>query len=388
MKQKIALILAVVIVLTAAGLAAQEAPPAVKLITDVNALFEKMSRTMVSEQEGAAVLDTAMEAASGTAMPGPGGIPATSPILVLDEVKPGSLGEWKERFDPKSITPQFGCEEFTSPYDRSTALRTWAKGNTYATCETKWIRRVYATGPQRTDGTVVEAFLAFTFDGTTYNLPSVKLELLDERGQVVAGQVYFGKGIIGSFNRGQLSNTGYRELPSASGLQRFDLAREFGSGRRFSALAVSLMNYACQGENSVVFDHFVLHPGPVWSAAVTMASHKDTDVTIPDQSKTDTPADDTDGQLSSESLLQALKKAFSLADPERILALVHPTKREMYSVMFQRHQNELKKVTAYLEGARLAANKNESVEYETTAQGQRFILTFIKKDQKWYLWEF
>ena len=65
MKQKMALILAAAIVLTAAGLAAQEAHPAVKLIADVNALFEKMSQTMVSEQEGAEVLDTAMEAATG-----------------------------------------------------------------------------------------------------------------------------------------------------------------------------------------------------------------------------------------------------------------------------------------------------------------------------------
>lgn len=64
MKRKTVLILAAAIVLTAAGLAAQEAHPAVKLITDVNALFEKMSQTMVSEQEGAAVLDTAMDAAT------------------------------------------------------------------------------------------------------------------------------------------------------------------------------------------------------------------------------------------------------------------------------------------------------------------------------------
>jgi len=186
---------------------------------------------------------------------------ATGSTLILDEVKPGSLVEWTQRYDPQSMNPQFGCEEIASPFDRSTALRTRARGSTFDTCETKWIRRVYATGPQQTDGAVVEAFLAFTFDGTDYNLPSVRLDLLDERGQVVAGQVYFGKGIIGSFNRGKLPQTGYRELPSASGLQRFDLAREFGPGRHFSALAVSLMNYACQGENSVVFDHLVLRPG-------------------------------------------------------------------------------------------------------------------------------
>jgi tetratricopeptide (TPR) repeat protein len=214
--------------------------------------------------------------AAGTAVPSPRGAEAAGSALVLDEVKTGSLVEWKERYDPRSINPRFGCEEVPSPFDGSTALRTWAKGSTFDTCETKWVRRVYATGPRRTDGAVVEAFLAFAFDGTTYNLPSVKLELLDERGQAVAGRVYFGKGIIGSFNRGQLPKTGYRELPSASGLQRFDLAREFGSERRFSAIAVSLMNYACQGENSVVFDHLALRPGPGLSTAATVASQEST----------------------------------------------------------------------------------------------------------------
>jgi hypothetical protein len=178
--------------------------------------------------------------------------------LVLDEVNPGSLGAWTERFDPASINPRFGAEEVASLFDRSTAVRTWAKGNTFATCETKWIRRVYATGPQQTTGSVVEVFLAFTYDGTVYNLPSVKLELLDAGGTVVDGHVYFGKGIIGSFNRGRLAQTGYRELPSAGGLQRVDLAQEFGADRHFSALAVSLMNYACQGENAIVFDHLRL----------------------------------------------------------------------------------------------------------------------------------
>ena len=66
----------------------------------------------------------------------------------------------------------------------------------------------------------------------------MKLELLDAGGAVVAGHVYFGKGIIGSFNRGRLPQTGHRELPSAGGMQRVDLAQKIGADRRFSALAV------------------------------------------------------------------------------------------------------------------------------------------------------
>lgn len=64
MKRNTVLMLAVTIVLTTAGPAAQGTHPAVKLITDVDTLFEKMSQTVVGEEEQLAVLDKAMEAAT------------------------------------------------------------------------------------------------------------------------------------------------------------------------------------------------------------------------------------------------------------------------------------------------------------------------------------
>ena len=74
-------------------------------------------------------------------------------------------------FNPASITPSLVRRRSRRPSTGPQPCGTWAKGNTVATCETKWIRRVYATGPQQTTGAVVEAFMAFTFDGTVYNLP-------------------------------------------------------------------------------------------------------------------------------------------------------------------------------------------------------------------------
>jgi len=64
MKRTTVLTLVVSIVLTAAGSAAQGTHPAVKLMEDVNALFDKISGTVVSEQEQVAGLDKAMEAAT------------------------------------------------------------------------------------------------------------------------------------------------------------------------------------------------------------------------------------------------------------------------------------------------------------------------------------
>jgi hypothetical protein len=219
------------------------------------------------------VRQTPASASGATLGTGSGGQVVTVPRgpMILDDVRPGSLGEWRERYDPRAMNPEFWADEIPSPLDGSTALRTRARGTTLSSCETKWIRRAYGTGPQTTDGAVLEAYLAFSYDRTAYNLPSVRIELLDAGGRALGGRVYFGKGVIGEFNRGQLAKTGYVELSAAGGTFRFDLGREFGTGQRFSGVAVSLMNYACEGQNAVVFDRLVLVPAgaaqPTGSAA-------------------------------------------------------------------------------------------------------------------------
>jgi hypothetical protein len=184
--------------------------------------------------------------------------PAAGLSVVLDEVDAGSVADWGEIYDPQQFNPRFFREEVRSPFDGSTAIRTRAVGNTVATCETKWIRRVYATGPQDSSHTQLEAYVDFAFDGTTYNLPSLSFELLDAQDHSLGRRTYFGKGVIGQFNRSQLGATGYVELRSATGIHRFDLSR-IGANIRFTKVAVYLQNYTCQGENSLMFDHLLLH---------------------------------------------------------------------------------------------------------------------------------
>lgn len=200
--------------------------------------------------------------------PTPSTVPALSPDssrraaverVVLDEVAPGSLADWTGLYDPGQFNPRFIREEVRSPYDGSTAIRTRAVGNTLATCETKWTRRIYLTGPRDSSETRLEAHVDFDFDGTSYNLPSLSFELLDAQDRSLGRRTYFGRGMMGQFNRSQLATTGYVELRTAKGLHQFDLAK-MGANIRFEKIAVYLQNYACEGENSVVFDHLVLLP--------------------------------------------------------------------------------------------------------------------------------
>lgn len=175
---------------------------------------------------------------------------------VLDTVASGSLAAWSTVYNPTDFNPRFFFEEVSSG-NGSRAIRTRAAGDTLATCETKWIRRIYDTGPVNSDQAVLELTADFAFNGTTYNLPSIAVELLDANGVSLGSKRYFGRGIIGAFNRSKLGETGYVELPTATGVHRIPL-REIGQGKTFSKIAISLMNYTCQGENSVVFRRLAL----------------------------------------------------------------------------------------------------------------------------------
>lgn len=180
-------------------------------------------------------------------------IPAKVPTgnsLILDAVVPGSLKKWSETYNPKELNPAFYFEEISLP-NGSTAIQTRAVGNTLASCETKWIKRTYATGLLNSSNAVLEVTADFYSNNTTYNLPTIGIELLDQSGRSLGMKEFFGKNVIGSFNRAQLKSTGHLELSSDKGLHRIALS-QFGKNIMFTKLAVYLKNYSCQGENSII----------------------------------------------------------------------------------------------------------------------------------------
>jgi tetratricopeptide (TPR) repeat protein len=177
---------------------------------------------------------------------------------VVDTVLRGSLSHWGETHDPTNVNPVFSSEEITIG-GGSLAIRTRAVGNTFASCETKWIKRIYDTGLLNSDNALVEFTADFAFNGTTYNLPSIGVELLDVNGRSLGMKQFFGKNVIGEFNRSQLQSTGHIELDSASGVHRVPLSR-IRANVNFSKIAIYLMNYTCQGENSIVFKRLEIKP--------------------------------------------------------------------------------------------------------------------------------
>jgi len=172
---------------------------------------------------------------------------------IIDEVLPGSLSTWS--VTNSGGNPIFSYGEITSPYDGSTAIQTSVVGNTYSLCPSQYIEKIYNISGN-TDYTDLEAYLAFSSTMDEYNFPYLVVYVLDENETSLGYQVYYGNGVISGIYQdyAAASPEYYTELPSASGYMTLDLAK-IGININFSKIKVMLANYACVGENSIVFDH-------------------------------------------------------------------------------------------------------------------------------------
>jgi hypothetical protein len=166
------------------------------------------------------------------------GTPAQAGALPI-----GHVSEWWQTYNP-GVNPSFSAKEFAG------GIQTRAVGDTIEKCETKWIKRTYMVPQNTNSATAVLTMVAdFSFSGTEFNLPSVEIEIL-ENGNRLGAKTFFGNGVIGSYNRSYLGQTGYIELGSAIGTHVIPLSR-LAPNVKFSQLAVSLRNYTCKGENTI-----------------------------------------------------------------------------------------------------------------------------------------
>ncbi|SHG07066.1 HYR domain-containing protein, partial [Mariniphaga anaerophila] len=174
--------------------------------------------------------------------------------VLLDEVLAGSLAGWG--ITDEQYNPILSFEEIVSPFDGTSAIQTSVVGNTIMMCETKAVTKTYdIIGNSATVD--LKVYLEFASNLTTYNFPYIVAELLDENDNSLGQHVYYGKDMVGSFflNSHILTNPdSYTELPSATGDMVLDLAR-IGEDIDFNKISIKLCNYACEGENSIVFDH-------------------------------------------------------------------------------------------------------------------------------------
>ncbi len=175
---------------------------------------------------------------------------------VIDSVLPESLSTWK--VNNTGGNPIFSYSEIVSPDDESTAIRTSVVGDTVMSCPSQSIEKKYSISGN-TDTTDLQAYLAFTSTMDEYNFPYVVVQLFDNSDNQVGYQVYYGNGVISGIYAGYASSdpTHYTELPVSSGDVTLDLSR-MGSDINFSSIKIFLSNYACVGQNSIVFDNLRL----------------------------------------------------------------------------------------------------------------------------------
>jgi hypothetical protein len=173
--------------------------------------------------------------------------------LVVDDVPAGSLSEWE--VTDTGGNPAFSYTEIESPYDGSTAIKTSVVGVTVSQCPSQYIEKTYNISGN-TDETKLKAYLEFTSTMDTYNFPYVVVYLFDNEDNQVGFQIYYGKGVISGIYANYASSDpdNYTELSDSSGDMILDLSK-MGSDIDFTKIKIVLANYACVGQNSIIFDH-------------------------------------------------------------------------------------------------------------------------------------
>jgi len=172
--------------------------------------------------------------------------------VVVDEVPSGSLSDWQ--VTDTGGNPAFTYAEIESPYDGSTAIKTSVNGNTYSLCPSQYIEKTYNVSGN-TDKIKLKAYLEFTSTMDYYNFPYVVVYLYNDDNQV-GYHIYYGKGVISGLYELYASYYPdyYTELSGSHGDMILDLSR-MGSDIDFDKVKIILANYACIGQNSIIFDH-------------------------------------------------------------------------------------------------------------------------------------
>jgi hypothetical protein len=173
--------------------------------------------------------------------------------VIVDEVAAGSLTEWTVH--DSGGNPYFTYTEIVSPFDGGTAIKTSVVGVTISMCPSQNIERTYNISGN-TNETKLKAYLEFTSTMDYYNFPYIVVYIYDEFNNQVGMHVFYGQGVISGLYQYYVNEApeSYTELETAAGDVILDLST-MGEDIAFSSVKIVLANYACIGENSIVFDH-------------------------------------------------------------------------------------------------------------------------------------
>jgi hypothetical protein len=148
--------------------------------------------------------------------------------------------------------------EIVSPYDSGVALRTTAVGTTLMACPVEYTARDFQLpGTISSAAYALQLYLALDSNMTTYNWPGLQVDLL-RGGAVVADIQYYRAAATGSFIMQRTSNW---HAIAANGFQTLPLSPLLDSNSAvistpvtFDKIRITMVNYTCEGTNSVIID--------------------------------------------------------------------------------------------------------------------------------------
>lgn len=85
------------------------------------------------------------------------------------------------------------------------------------------------------------------------------MELLDDKGKVLGRQRYYAPGAVSPASRANAERRKYAKLSRTAGVVRLYL-KEVKPDIEFSRIAISVVNYVCDGDNDITLDQIVFCP--------------------------------------------------------------------------------------------------------------------------------
>lgn len=139
------------------------------------------------------------------------------------------------------------------------AVRTLAVAKGKGSCGPKGLRAVFKVGRANSATAYLETYLVMGLGSGSHNFPHLKIELLDDKSKVLGSQLYYAPSAVSPASRANAERRKYAKLKRSAGVVRLYL-KEVKPNIEFSQIAISLVNFVCQGDNDITVDQIIFCP--------------------------------------------------------------------------------------------------------------------------------
>lgn len=138
-------------------------------------------------------------------------------------------------------------------------LRVKAEAAGKGSCRPPSVRAVFKVGKANSATAYLETFVVLGLGEGSHNFPHLVIELLDDQGKVLGSQRFYSPAASSQASRENAERRKYVKLTRSAGVVRLNL-KDVKKDVEFSQVAISLVNYVCDGDNDIAVDQILFCP--------------------------------------------------------------------------------------------------------------------------------